>query len=205
MKPKSPTAIVLLVVMNALTGVEMFDLVPATSPYFKLVAFGVWFCGNLLALFAPAMAKRMPKPKAAVAALVIGALALQGCACFRPSSEKYNSRGCVIARKAVDCTKGAVLDFIMVVGPGIIADLLAGRAPNLREIAHNAEKKGVGWGVCLLAAIDADLGGKPDAAPQSRPVYEALAAHAREVYGPGPIDVKLRGPDGAAPILVSLP
>jgi hypothetical protein len=133
-----------------------------------------------------------------------------GCACWNPRKAAYNSRGCVIARKVVDCTQGSVWSFVKVAGPMVVAAILSGnwKAVNLKELAARAEHEGVGWGTCLLAAVDADLGnvasGSVDLAAVAG-VRRALLEHARSVYGDGPIEIKVPTAGGEAVAGISLP
>lgn len=153
-------------------------------------------------------AKRAAKRAAKATALVLlPAVLLSSCACFDAKSPKYNTKGCVIARQVVDCTKGSIFDLAKAVGPAIAMALITGAKIDLQALAAAAEKNGVGNGLCILAAIEADLNrpGLPPAAMTCRQgVHAELAEHARKLYGPGLIDIKVPAAGGQALALVSV-
>jgi hypothetical protein len=138
--------------------------------------------------------------------LLLGQIA--ACACFTPASPEYNSKKCVISRQAVDCTKSSVIGLVMAVGPALALAILSGAPIDLAKIAEQAEKGGIGNGLCLLAALEADLikpaaGPAPVASAKDK-AHSVLVELAHKVYGPGPVDIKIKAEDGKALRMISV-
>ncbi len=142
--------------------------------------------------------------------LVLGLLFAQiaGCACFKPEAPDYNSKACVVARQVVDCTKGSVIGLIMAVGPALAVAILSGAPIDLAHIAEQAEKGAIGNGLCLLAALEADLikpgASSPRLAVARGQSHDALSALAHRLYGPGPVAIKVPLSGGTASAVVSV-
>ncbi len=101
----------------------------------------------------------------ALALFMAFTMGLSACACLRPSSDEYNSKKCVVARQALDCTKDSLVALLPLL-PGIAVALLSGQAIDWAAIGNGAKDKGLANAACLLAVVQADFG-SPAAARDS--------------------------------------
>lgn len=109
--------------------------------------------------------KSPPDLKALVALPLAFVVGLSGCACFRPSSDEYNSKKCVVARQVLDCTKDSLVGLLPLL-PGIAVALMSGQPIDWQAVAQGAQDKGLANAACILAAIRVDFS-SPDASAAS--------------------------------------
>lgn len=115
---------------------------------------------------------------------------LSSCACWKKDSPEYNSKKCVIARQAVDCTTAAIQG-LLPAALAIIGPLIGGSgAIDWDFILSRLTAGGLENGICILSQLQLDFASR--ALPPEKKLQLASATqYLRERHGMKDIPLKL--------------
>lgn len=123
--------------------------------------------------------------------LLVVALSSSGCACWQPTSPKFTSAACELARQEVACVPGLVAD----AGKALVtAEVDSGTvSPSTLEAA--LVKGGYGSPACILDAVAAAFGAPrlasyPSEVDRNRAAFVAAWRAQRRIGGGGPMLTK---------------
>lgn len=179
--------------MSIWEGIWRFVLwIPAIGPFLERFP----IIGLVLRKCAGKTEEGLPLPPAPPPAAVLLPITflLAGCQCWQPAHQ--NDVGCIVARQAIDCTKGAiagVLPAVLAIFGAMPGGQVSGDAivEQLKGQGINAAAKDV---ICIAAALAADFGGRASGSEpeRMRAAQSKAALVAIETHYQVPLNTKIR-------------
>lgn len=122
--------------------------------------------------------------KAALVFFMLIPFASSGCACW---GEKKDTKACIVARQALDCTMAAIKD-LAPAAVAFVTGAIASGSPIWDDVLQALRTQGIQDGTCIIASVLNDFVARPAASPQRAALLDSF-----HKWLPG---VKVKLPEG---------